>query len=302
MKHYQHLAWVLFAALCIIWGSSFVLMKIGMFDSTGAPVLSAWQVAAIRIVASGLVLLPFVPGAWRRVQPGVRGIVFFSGWLGSFLPALLFCLAEAKIDSALAGSLNATTPLFTIGIAWFFYRQPIGSQKLWGIVVGLSGSLLLLAGKLQSTGWVQVAYGSLVLLATVCYGWNVNVVKEKLSGTGALDIATLAFAGLLPFALLLLTASGYWQLPLTEVTFAKATAAAIVLGAVGTAFASIIFYKLVQLSGIVFASLVTYGIPFVAIGWGMVYGENIGLLQVLALLIILLGVYIANRPVAARAS
>jgi drug/metabolite transporter (DMT)-like permease len=290
----NNLKWLLFILLCVIWGSSFVLMKLGMFAPDGSAVLSAWQVAAIRIFTSGLVLVPFAVKAWKRVTPSLRGIILVSGWLGSFIPAILFCLAESRIDSALAGTLNAVTPLSTLLIGWLIYRVPVAKSKLWGILIGLAGCILLFMQKafdsVHHPGWA-----GLVLVATLCYGWNVHLVKQKLSGISAMDIATLAFSGMIPFSLLLLVVSGYFSLPIQEPIYAKATLAASILGIIGTAVASVIFYRIVKISGALFASLVTYGIPFVAIGWGLVYGEKINLTQVAALAIILGGVYLTNK-------
>jgi len=288
------LKWALFILLCLIWGSSFVLMKLGMFANDGSTVLSAWQVAALRIFTSGIVLLPFAFKAWKRIPPEVRGIVLVSGWLGSFIPAILFCLAESRIDSALAGTLNAVTPLSTILIGGMLFHIPVAKSKLMGILVGLSGCILLFLQKafdaVNHPGWA-----GLVLIATLCYGWNVQIVRQKLSGIAALDIAAIAFSGMMPFSFILLVISGYFSLPLQQESFVWATLAASILGILGTAVGSIIFYRLVQLSGPVFASLVTYGIPFVAIGWGFVYGEKINMTQVAALAIILGGVYLTNK-------
>lgn len=300
INHTNHpsepLKWLLFILLCLIWGSSFVLMKLGLFAPDGSSLLSPWQVAAIRIFSSGLVLLPFLRKSWGRIPPTMRVTVLVSGWLGSFIPAILFCIAETKIDSALAGTLNAITPLSTLLIGWWIYANPIQPAKAIGIGVGLAGCILLF---LQNAwkGQQPPFYAFLVVLATICYGWNVNLVRNRLSGLSALDIASLAFAGLVPFSLLLLVFTGYFSLPLYSATFAKATMAAVLLGVLGTAFASVIFYKLVKIAGAVFASLVTYGIPFVALGWGIKYGESITAGQIISLAIILIGVYVANRNI-----
>ena len=120
------------------------------------------------------------------------------------------------------------------------------------------------------------------------------MVKHKLLHVSSVDIATLAFAFLTLPSLLVLVVTGYFSYPLLQSQFVLASAASAVLGIFGTAIASILFYVLVKRAGIVFPSLVTYGIPFVAIGWGIFYGEKIVWLQVLALMVILAGVYIAN--------
>src|SRR3954469_865399 len=100
--------WAIFIALSAIWGSSFILMKIGL------NVLSPYQVAALRILSAGIFLLPAGIGRIRQLQKKKLLLVILSGLLGSFFPAFLFCIAETKIDSALTGILNAFTPFFTI--------------------------------------------------------------------------------------------------------------------------------------------------------------------------------------------
>ncbi len=287
-------SWLLFLALCFIWGSSFILMKAGMFTPAGVSLLNAWQVAAIRILFSGVVMVPFAVKAWRNIPERLRPITIFSGWLGSFLPAVLFCVAESKIDSGLAATLNAMTPLFTLLMAWGIFKVAIAAAQWWGILLGLAGCILLFlsgAGGSSTYPW----YAVLVVVATLCYGWNVNLVRHKLQGINALDIASVAFVTLIPFSFALLYFSGYFALPIMQPMLLKASAAAVLLGVVGTAIASVIFYKLVARAGVVFASLVTYGIPFVAFGWGILFGEKITTAQLGSLGLILAGVYLANR-------
>jgi drug/metabolite transporter (DMT)-like permease len=89
--------------------------------------------------------------------------------------------------------------------------------------------------------------------------------------------------------------TGFFNLPISRPEFLKAAAAASLLGFGGTALASILFYMLVKRAGALFSSMVTYGIPFVAIAWGAWYGEHISLLQLLSLAVILMGVFLANR-------
>ncbi len=290
----NNLKWFLFSLLCIIWGSSFILMKLGMFAIDGSPLLSPLQVAAIRILTSGIVLIPFALKAFSQIPKDLRKMVLFSGWLGSFIPAILFCVAELKIDSALAGTLNAVTPLSTLVIGWAFFKIKIPASKISGVLIGFAGCSLLFFLK-PVKGNENSFYGLLVIAATLCYGWNALLVKQHLTGVSSLSIAAAAFTGLIPFSFALLVFTGYFSLPLHSYAYIKASSAATLLGVLGTAFASVIFYRLVKMAGPVFASLVTYGIPFVAIAWGFIYGESIGVLQVVALGFILAGVYLVNK-------
>lgn len=271
-------------------------MKLGMFSKDGGTLLSAWQVGSLRILSAGLALLPFALGAFRRVAKEKMGLVMVSGWLGSFIPAVLFCLAELHINSALAGTLNSITPLITLLMGWLMFKAPFEKSRAIGILVGLAGSIMLLASQSGSPG-PEAHYGLLVVAATFCYALNVHLVKQKLSSIPSIDIAALAFAGLIPFSLGVLVVSGFFSHPLSSPAFTRAIMASATLGVVGTAMATIIFYKLVKQAGPVFASLVTYGIPFVAIGWGVIFGENISPFQWVSLAFILAGVYLSNRNI-----
>lgn len=284
------LNWFLFAALALIWGSSFILMKAGM------EALSAYQVAAIRMLSGGLILLPMALKSFREIPREKIGLVVLSGFLGSFFPAFFFCIAETKIDSSLAGILNALTPMFTISIGALFFQLQINAAKIAGVLLGFIGLclLFLVRGKLDLS---YLSYSSLVILATLCYGINVNMVARHLKGIGSVSIASFAFACLIPPSLAVLWKTGYFLMDRRpdSGTWWMATGSSVVLGVLGTALASIIFYMLVKRAGTLFASLVTYGIPFVAIGWGLLFGESITLAQVGCLLIILAGVYLVNR-------
>ncbi len=271
-----------------------MLMKWGLFDENLQPTLSAYQVAAIRIASSGLVMIPFLPKALKGIPKNLIFTVLLSGWLGSFFAAFLFCIAETKIDGALAGSLNALTPIFVIITGALFFKSSTSKQKINGVIIGLVGCALLTYAN-YTKPVAYIAYIGLVILATFFYGLNVNVVQRKLHGIGSTAIAAVAFVGLLPFALVILFYTGYFNLPLSENKYFISTLSSSVLGILGTAIASILFYMLVKREGGLFASLVTYGVPFVAIAWGIFYKEEINVIHVFALSIILLGVYIANK-------
>ena len=136
---------------------------------------------------------------------------------------------------------------------------------------------------------------SLVLLATVFYAVNVNLVARHMQGISSINIAAMAFVFLIIPCAIILAFTGYFAMPLSNIQFIKSTLAACILGIVGTAFASILFYRLVKRAGALFAAMVTYGIPFIAVAWGYVYGETISVFQIGCLGIILSGVYISNR-------
>jgi drug/metabolite transporter (DMT)-like permease len=285
------LNWLLFVSLALIWGSSFILMKAGMQS------LTAFQVAAIRMLSGGLILLPLAWKSFRKIPRNKIWLIILSGFLGSFFPAFFFCIAETKIDSSLAGILNALTPLFTISIGALFFQLQVTATKIAGVVLGFLGLCLLFIAR-GNLDFSYLSYSFLVILATLCYGINVNMVARHLKGISSVSIASFAFACLIPPSILILWKTGYFNdISSNSIspTWWMSTFASIILGVMGTALASIIFYMLVKRAGTLFASLVTYGIPFVAIGWGLLYGESITTIQIACLLIILAGVYLVNR-------
>ena len=265
-------------------------MKIGLNNG-----LSPYQVAAIRIAAAGVVLLPIAIKFFRKIPSNKLLLVFLSGLMGSQLPAFLFCLAEQGIDSSLTGMINALTPIFVIIAGVLFFNSPTAANKIIGILIAFAGSALLVLSKGHMNESRHIYYVGFVVLATMMYGFNVNMVAKKLHQIPSLHIAAvgLSLNAIPAFAVLFF--SGFFQLDFHADKILLATCASSLLGICGTAIATILFYVLMKRAGGIFASMVTYGIPFVAIGWGLVYKENFGWPQVVCLLIILFGVYLTNK-------
>jgi drug/metabolite transporter (DMT)-like permease len=304
----QYGKWVLFLLLSLIWGSSFELMKIGM---GGGSTLTAYQVAALRVFSAGLVFAPRAIFAIKRVPVHYWPTIILSGCIGSLFPAFLFCIAETRINASLAGILNALTPLFTIVVGISFFKYKATLTKWAGILLGLLALILLpiLSGKSFSGG--QSWYALLVVLATLLYGINLCMVGTKLKAITSLDIVSIAFAALLiPTGLFLYAnqffsllaqsiqtvqqADDTWQAALHNPIFISVFAS-VLLGVVGTGLASVLFYKLVKQAGYIFASMVAYGIPLVALMIGFATHETIGLAELVCLVIILLGVALVNK-------
>jgi drug/metabolite transporter (DMT)-like permease len=285
--------WLMFISICLIWGSSFILMKLGLYDDDRKPLLSAVQVAAIRIISAGIVLAPVLIRHRSKIPFRLSWYMVFSGVFGSFLPAFLFCIAETRIDSALAGTLNSLTPIFAIIFGFIFFGIRIPVNQIVGIIIGFSGIVLLyFVQKHSSIG--QISYGGLVILATIFYGINIIVVKRYLNGVSAMVITAFSLIAVALPSLYILWHSGFFQLPLHQPKYIKACLAVCTLGMLGTAIAWMLFYALVQRTSVLFTSTASYGIPFVAFGWGWYYGETITLGQIACLFVILGGVYLTK--------
>lgn len=260
--------------------------------------LTAYQVAALRIVSAGIVLLPWALKSLIQVPNNKIIVIFMSGVLGSLLPAFLFCVAEEGIDSALAGTLNSLTPIFVIIAGALFFQSKTSTNKILGILIAFTGSILLLLSKGHLQESQNLLYVSFIVLATIFYGINVNMVHRYLKDIGSLQIAAVALTLNAIPALIVLYFTGYFSLPLTNTGILYSTGHAALLGIFGTAIASILFYILIKRAGAIFSSMVTYGIPVVANCWGLIYGEDVGWKQFACLTLILAGVYVANRRTA----
>ncbi|HRD43908.1 MAG TPA: DMT family transporter [Ferruginibacter sp.] len=279
--------WFLFILLSLVWGSSFILMKEGMLY------LSAWQVASIRVIAAGLVLAPLAFRSFKEIPKEKRGYVLLSGTLGSLLPAYLFCIAEEQVSSALAGVFNSLTPVFVFLVGALFFGQSTKPTQLLGIAVAFFGSVLLFFSqdKAQENNFIYVFF---IIIATFCYGLNVNLVNRHLKNISSLKVVSVALSfNALPAAVVLCS-TDFFSKSVNQ-QFLWSTLCACILGLAGTALASMLFYKLIKQAGIIFSSMVTYGIPVVAIIWGMIYGEDVGIAQWACMLVILSGVYLATK-------
>lgn len=285
----KFISWSIFVLLCFIWGSSFILMKVSSQGLTGS------QIAALRIFSAAIVFVPFAFFHIVKIPRKKAGLLFFTGIFGNLLPAFCFAIALLKIDSSLAGILNSLTPICVVLIGTLVFRDKIKTQKIIGVLVGFAG-LCLLTLTQENISLENAGYASLVLLGTISYGVNVNLVSHYLKEMKPLHIATISLAFMSIPSGWLLWQQGFLQVDFAETRVQWAVFNCVLLGIVGSAFATILFYILVQKASGLFASLVTYGIPFVALFWGFMSGEVISLSVMICLSIILLGVYLANRP------
>lgn len=280
--------------LAIIWGSSFILIK------EGIAFLTPFQAASVRIVSAGVVLLPLAIRFLRKIPLNKIPLVAASGALGSLFPAYLFCMAEEGMDSAMAGTLNSLTPIFVIITGALFFGLRTHRHKVIGILVAFCGTALLSFGSEDAGVPVRFLNVFYIIIATIMYGLNVNLVQRYLKGIQSLHIVSVALVINAIPALVVLMMTGYFASIAGDEGMIRSTIFSFILGVIGTSVASILFYMLIKRAGAVFSSMVTYGIPVVANIWGLIYGEDLGWIQLISLLIILAGVYLANRNISER--
>jgi drug/metabolite transporter (DMT)-like permease len=281
--------WMLFILLSLVWGSSFILMKLSTRDLTG------WQIGSIRIFSAGIVSLPFAIFHIRSIPRKKLHYVILSGVLGNLFPAFLFPIAiEHRINSSLAAILNSLTPLCVIVVGLVFFKKKVEGKKIAGVLIGLAGLVLLILSK-GNISWNDTGITMLIFMATLFYGFNVNMVSKYLQDVAAVKVATVSMAFIaIPAGFIL------WQQQVPNLFVYDEAARMSVylvmfLGITGTAIATAIFYQLIQKAGGLFASLVTYVIPLIAMMWGLLANEEITLVQTGCLALILCGVWLAHR-------
>jgi len=284
------IAYGILASLALIWGSSFILIKRGL------DFFSSAEVGALRVSITFLVLSPFAFSRLRKLSFQEWKYLAIVGLIGSGFPAFLFAKAQTGIDSSLAGILNSLTPLFTMVIGLSFFSLKIKWFNIAGVLIGLAGAIGLISISGGRSFEFNFQYAIYVIIATVCYATNVNLVKYKLRDVDALTITALSFFIIgMPVLFYLLIFTEFIPQISTEPAALKALGYIGILAVVGTALALIAFNKLVKLASPVFAASVTYLIPVVAVSWGSMDGEKMTPVSFLWMAVILLGIFLVNK-------
>jgi len=256
--------------------------------------LTGLQIASLRIFSAGAILIPFGIIHISKI-PHVKILpVIVTGLSGNLLPAFMYALAIANgLDSSLSAILNSLTPICVVIIGFVFFKNKIKGSKLAGIVVGFTGLCLLFFNR--NMNFHNSGYALLVLMATVSYGFNVNFVSHFLKGLNPVHIATVSLSFMAIPSFIILWQAGFFSLSFNEKAVQQSVLASVFLGIAASTVGTILFYVLIKKAGGLFASLVTYGVPFIAVIWGIIFGEQVTAWQIACLGIILAGVYLANK-------
>jgi drug/metabolite transporter (DMT)-like permease len=277
--------------LGFVWGSSFILMKKGLIA------FSPIQVASLRLVFAGSVAVYFFIREFKKLQKTDWLFLSLSGLLGNFIPAFLFASAGAEIPSSLSGALNAMTPFFALLTGVAVFSIPFKINQGIGILIGLSGSLLLIFSKSKTGFTFQTDFiipCLKVVLAAFLYGINVNIIKSKLHHLSAIVNSMVPLTIISIPSLIIALNTNTWQTA-TQNNALKPLLFILLLGVLGSAISLIVFNKLVKKSTALFAASVTYLIPIFAYFWGIIDGEPIGLFQVGGMTMILIGITLTRR-------
>ncbi len=282
------LKWLFLTVLALIWGSSFILIKKGLVG------LSPMQLGSLRIIFSAIFLIIIGFKSVTEIKQNQWKYIALTSLFGTFIPAFLFAIAQTQISSSVSSILNSLTPLNTLIIGGLAFGLSFKRTQVFGVIIGLIGTILLIVNGAINHPNQNYWYTILVLVASICYATNVNLLKKHLSDVKPLSISTGNFLVMLVPALIVLFSTDFLSV-VENAEVQNSMIYIIILGVVGTGIANIIFFKLIQISSPVFATSVTYLIPIVAFFWGLLDNEMLTPIQFIGAFIILIGVYLSSK-------
>ncbi|MDH4062804.1 MAG: EamA family transporter [Acidobacteriota bacterium] len=269
-------AWLGFWVLTLIWGSSFLFIRIGVAE------LSTFQLVFIRTAIAAVGLNLVVAAQGRRLPSDRRGVrdVVFLGVVNTVVPFALITWGEKSIESGLAALLQATSALFTLVLAHFMFAdERITPRKILGLLFGFAGVVVLASRSLGDDG-PSMGPGHLlgqlaIVGASLCYAvggtYSRRAMQRRLSpivvAAGTMTV-TAVITGVLAYLVPLL--GGAPPTPIGELS-TTVVAAVITLGVLNTFVAYLIFYSIIETLGAARASMVTYSIPAVGLALGTVF-------------------------------
>ena len=281
--------WFYLISLSLIWGSSFILIKKALVG------LEADQLGSLRIIFSSIIIILI---AWKRLSKITKlewKWITISAFLGSFFPAFLFAFAEKEIDSAVASIINSIVPLNTVIIGMVLFNIRSTKRQIIGVLIGLAGTYMLIMSGIKLNPDQNYLYSGFVILCSFLYALNVNIIKKYLQHLSALTITVGHFAVIIIPAVIVFYFSDFDVNSLKNQETIDSVICVLILAIFGTALAKILFNELIKISSPVFASSVTYSMLIVSIFWGLVDGEKFSIYQLIATIIIILGVLLTNK-------
>lgn len=285
-----YLSYILLVSLATIWGVNFLFIKLAVAEV--GPVTNVWG----RLVMAALLLYIFMRFSGNRLILTRTYIIFYIaiGSLGSAIPFFLISSAEQTIDAGLAGVLMSPMPLLTLALSAIILRnEKINFLKVLSFFIAAFGLVILFGfenlSQLGGNNRAEFIAQLIVLLAAICYGVN-SIVSKLVPKINFISLATgttIASAILItPFAII---AEPFWL----ENFGTQSIIAITFQGILGTALANLMFFKIIELKGPVFLSLINFQIPLIAYFSGVIFlGEIIKFNVLISLTMILCALYL----------
>lgn len=281
--------WFLLSVLALTWGSSFILIKKSL------DVFTPFQIGSVRVAISGIVLAGIGVPALKKMDPRTLFWTAIAGALGNFLPMYLFPIAQTRVTSSMAGILDSLVPVFVLVIGFIFFRIRSSPLQWAGAIIGFIGAGTLMYFSGASQGRSDAAFALLVVLATACYAGSALIVNRKLANVASLQLSSAVFTLWMIPAVIILFFSDLPGVLHNSSDFWHSAGYLGILSVVGTALAMLLYFHLIHTTSAVFASMVTYLLPLVAIGWGLLAGEPFFIWYVVGGVLILLGIYMVQE-------
>ncbi len=282
--------WIYLILLSFIYGSAFILIKKGLIG------LSPLQLASFRVIFSAVILYIFGFKTLKLIPLNKWKWIVLTGFIGNFFPIYFFAFSQTIINSSVAAVLSAMTPLFTIIFGYFLFRKSFNKKKIIGVLIGFVAAMFLISNEMSINPNYGKKFSILIILATICYAINANLVKYKLKDVSIIAIALGNFISVLPFGIIIFCFSDFPIRTFYESSLIlKSIGYILILALIGSAFANVMFNKLISISSPVFSVSVTYLLPIVGIGWGILDGEFFSKFQWMSCCVILYGIYLVTQ-------
>jgi len=280
--------WIILGVLALTWGSSFILIKQGLVAYT------PYQVGALRLTIAGGVLAIWGIPSLFKIPKKKLPYVALAGLCGNFIPMFLFPMAQTEVTSSMAGILDSLVPLFILLFGALFFNQKGTKNQVIGALIGFCGAILLV-GSDALTGDNSFFHCMLIVVATALYGLNSLILTTYLNDVPSFQLSSSLFTIWLLPSIIILFFSGFFEVFEGTQQQWESLGFVTILGLMGTALAMILFYKLIQATGSMFSSMVTYLMPIISVFWGVIVGEKITMLHILGFVMILSGVYLTQK-------
>jgi drug/metabolite transporter (DMT)-like permease len=276
--------WALFLAVSGIWGSSFLFIAIGL-DALPPGLITLMRVSL------GAIALAVLPRERVSIADNDRFRLVVLSFLWVAIPFTLFPIAEQHINSAVTGLLNGGTPIFAALVATVLLHQPPRGAQLIGLAVGFAGVVMISLPSLGD-GTSEAIGVALVIAATVCYGFAINLAGPMQQRYGSVNLT----AKMLALATIWTAPYGLWDIGDAEWEI-RPVLAVVFLGVVGTGIAFAFMGSLVGRVGSTRASFITYLIPVVALVLGVTFrGDVVAPLALIGVALVIGGAFLASRP------
>jgi len=254
-----------------------------------------YEIGAIRVVGSGLLLAFIGIPAIRKMSRSTLLWVTIVGFFGNFLPMFLFPIAQTRVSSSLAGILDSLVPIFVLIFGYIFFKIKSEKSQILGAIIGFIGATSLIYFSEANSETSQFAYAMLIVLAGASYGVNAVLIKQKTAEVKAVELTAAIYTVWAVPSLVILYATGFVQNFEMQEAYVEPFIYLLFLTTFGTAIAMLLYYKLIQNTSAVFASSVSYLLPIVAVIWGVIDGEKFTFWYILGGVLILIGIYLIRE-------